>query len=108
MLVGREPPSNVDPIEDAVGGRQFAKPRRVRSVRAVDPEGRAVTAEDVIEEERLDRRDAEVVVNVDERDARFERWQIGGRSSRGSHGHVDGQVCKRGEPWMGGESGSGL
>jgi len=34
---------------------------RVRSIRTVDPDRRAVTSEDVINEQRLDRYDAEVV-----------------------------------------------
>ncbi|MGQ3330432.1 hypothetical protein [Halorubrum sp. FL23] len=91
-----EPAGYLDLVKDAVGRGQFKEARRVRSVRAVDPERRADTAEDVIEEQRLDRRYPEVVVNVDECDTRGEFRKIGGRSSRGSHGHVDGESCKKG------------
>lgn len=92
--MGGESPGYVDPIDYSVGRRQLAKPRRIRSVRTVHPVHRAVTTEDVIEKQRLYGSDAEVAVNIDERDARFERWQIGGRSSRRVHIYVDGPVRK--------------
>jgi hypothetical protein len=107
VLVGREPASHFDAVEDAIGRGELAEARRVRSVRAVDPVRGPVAAEQSVEKERLDGRDTEVVVDVDECDARNEIREIGGRSSgTGLHGSVDGKMCKRGEPWMGGESGS--
>jgi len=61
--------------------RQRAEPARVRSVRAVGPERGAVGAEDAVEQECLDGRDSEFVVDVDERDARREVREVAGRSS---------------------------
>ena len=65
MLVRREPAGNLDAVEDAIGRGEFAEASRVRSVRAVDLERRAVSAEDAVEQERLDGRDTEFVVDVE-------------------------------------------
>ncbi|MDB2269092.1 hypothetical protein PM035_15600 [Halorubrum ezzemoulense] len=105
--MGREPASHLDPVKDAIGRSEFAEAGRVGLVRAVDPERGGVPTEYSVEQECLDGRDTEVVVDVDERDARRELREIGGRSlGMGLHGSVDGEIRKRGEPWMGGESGS--
>jgi hypothetical protein len=107
VLVRREPASDLDAVEDAISRGEFAEASRVRPVRAVDPERGAVGTEDAVEQERLDGCDSEFVVDVDERDARREVREIGGRPLGMSlYASVDGETCKRSEPWMGGESGS--
>jgi len=107
--MGGEPASDLNPIKDAVGRRQFTKARGVRSVRAVDPECGAVAAEDLIEKKSLNGRGTESVANVNEDDARCEFREFRVRSwGTGVHNLVDGWMCERGGPWTCGESGSGI
>lgn len=68
--MGRESASHLDTVKDAIGRSELPEASRVRSVRAVDPEGRPVAAEHSVEKERLYGCDTELVVDIDECDAR--------------------------------------
>jgi hypothetical protein len=75
VLVGGEAARDVDPVEQPLTGGDPGERGCRRVAVGVDPEGRPVVQQQVIEHERLEHRDAAAALHVEEREAVVELWQ---------------------------------
>jgi hypothetical protein len=73
VLVGGEAARDVDPVEQPLTGGDPSERGCRRVAVGVDPEGRPVVQQQVIEHERLEHRDAAAALHVEEREAVVER-----------------------------------
>lgn len=73
MLVGGEPPGDVDAVEQVSARGDLGQRRRRRVALGVDPEGGPIRVEEMVTDQRVDDRDVAVGLDVEERQAGSER-----------------------------------